>query len=848
MPSTGRSGIWWRLCIAVCLIALCPLLPRLWRATVKMNRLADLPAVQPRDDLSRASPPSTLVAITRSVSPEAKPPDLPVEADHESVEADRHVAVRSTIVVPSLSLDAPVPPSSSEKTAAQTEKAAPQEVPEEPSKPQPSAAPPGDLALADTARRSAVEVLQERSFETQPAALVAQLEALAANDACRDWAEAVLESIRRIDLTVSSLASAESADILGRLRSQADEVQDRAAQLPPAEGRSDLLRVGYALSRRLAIWGPIRKISAQPDVGVADTALKPRDMILRVDAAGTALGDSTEAASWRTFLQLDELRSATSAAEADDLSERRTLARRVLARIDSARISADQRRVLQREPLAALAAALRHWAAPEVDYQKLLANVERYEQSQDLADARLLAEQCRLLGWAANKEMSRLSEWLASHYRNANVRIAISSQLINRLLPQLQPATEDVDDEILGAQVLGQSSTTTELFVRLLPDPRGIRIVLEASGTVTSETTASKGPAVFYSDGFSDYSTRKLVLVDPQGIRTRKAVAKVSSRAELLDVETDYDNLPVIGRLAREVARSQHDGQEFEAQLEVEDKISRRVRRRFDREVESRIAENQRRLQTRLVAPLEKLNLVPTVIELKTTPAEIVARYRVAGPRQLAAHTPRPRDAKGDLMNLQFHQSVANNLAEQLDLDGRRLTLGQLHDRLRGLLGGLLGGDDSQPLDKQIANVTIQFAARQAIRVRCEDGRAVLTIKLAELSQGRRRWYNFAIRAFYRPEIDGLSADLVRDGSVRLRGKRIHIRDQFALRGIFSKVLSPDRRLHIISKRLAENPRLGDVQVTRLVIADGWLGVALGPKQSPPEQRVATDPKTGPRG
>ena len=199
-------------------------------------------------------------------------------------------------------------------------------------------------------------------------------------------------------------------------------------------------------------------------------------------------------------------------------------------------------------------------------------------------------------------------------------------------------------------------------------------------------------------------------------------------------------------------------------------------------------------------------------------------------------------------MNLQFHQSVANNLAEQLDLDGRRLTLGQLHDRLRGLLGGLLGGDDSQPLDKQIANVTIQFAARQAIRVRCEDGRAVLTIKLAELSQGRRRWYNFAIRAFYRPEIDGLSADLVRDGSVRLRGKRIHIRDQFALRGIFSKVLSPDRRLHIISKRLAENPRLGDVQVTRLVIADGWLGVALGPKQSPPEQRVATDPKTGPMG
>ena len=51
---------------------------------------------------------------------------------------------------------------------------------------------------------------------------------------------------------------------------------------------------------------------------------------------------------------------------------------------------------------------------------------------------------------------------------------------------------------------------------------------------------------------------------------------------------------------------------------------------------------------------------------MQTTEELLLGRFRIAGDDQLAAFTPRPRDASDSLINLQIHQSAINNTLEQL--------------------------------------------------------------------------------------------------------------------------------------------------------------------------------------
>ena len=67
----------------------------------------------------------------------------------------------------------------------------------------------------------------------------------------------------------------------------------------------------------------------------------------------------------------------------------------------------------------------------------------------------------------------------------------------------------------------------------------------------------------------------------------------------------------------------------------------------------------------------------------------------------------------------------------------------------------------------------ITFAAKDAIHVRCNDGRLEITLAIARLSKGPRRWKDFQVRAFYRPVVQGRSVDLGGDGIVQLIGPRM---------------------------------------------------------------------------
>jgi hypothetical protein len=104
-----------------------------------------------------------------------------------------------------------------------------------------------------------------------------------------------------------------------------------------------------------------------------------------------------------------------------------------------------------------------------------------------------------------------------------------------------------------------------------------------------------------------------------------------------------------------------------------------------------------------------------------------------------------------------------------------------------------------------------------------------LTLALEKLTKGTKyKWSQLLVRSHYIIESEGVKAALVRTGSIELEGKRLRTRDQIALRGVFSKLMSRSNRMPLVPEKLVSNPGLSDLSVTQKIIEDGWIGLALG--------------------
>ena len=213
------------------------------------------------------------------------------------------------------------------------------------------------------------------------------------------------------------------------------------------------------------------------------------------------------------------------------------------------------------QPTAAHRAAGRvaRWAAEPVSAAEVLQTVERYEQTRSPGDGRQLARQLQSLTVSSDAARRGLAAQVDSYYRNANLRVAISEKMLNRLLPAPNMEYAPVHESVLGVPVNGQSLSSSDLAIRLIPDPEHARLALEVTGEVAATTYSTSGPATFYNDSEAVYAAQKQVEINKKGFRLLPAEIDVRHQSRLRDVATDFDGIPIFGSIARRVAQTQHD-------------------------------------------------------------------------------------------------------------------------------------------------------------------------------------------------------------------------------------------------------------------------------------------------
>jgi len=669
-----------------------------------------------------------------------------------------------------------------------------------------------------------------------PQALVSQLLQLAQEEPSALWAQQTLELVYKL-CTPSTEPGPTTVELLRQLRNVSVNAPN-AAMDPPLEIL--IARTQYAMSRWLDIWSVAAIAPRITEIKTADNdaAADDSSLLAAIAAVDTLTRKGATGKAWREYLQVDALRDLADPQSDAHAEQRREVARRVLDRLESTQLSRPQRQFIANGPVAKLQKELRVWATEPISMARLMADLEKYERTNLASDAQAVADDYRALHWADTPEAEQLSKHVDTHYRNANLRVAVSGQLLNRMVPQPQAIEAPVRDRVVNVPVYGTSTTFTKLFVRLVPDPRRIRIGMEAEGLVASDTVSTSGPATLYNEGQSTFLVRKLLVLGPQGLAVWPAVAEAENNFNyLVSLETDFDGVPLVGSLVRNIARNQHEQVRDEARMEVEQKIAIRARDQLDAEMRPHLIKAAESIEQKQAATLHRLGMELAPVNFSTTEERVAARLRLGSPRQLGAHTPRPRAPSDSWFSMQLHESSLNNVLEQLDLDGRAFSLQELF----AWVAEKLDKPELNNLEDLPENVHLTFAPQDAIRLHCKDGHIEVTFAFSELTQGRNRWRDFTVRSLYRPQAQGLNPCFVRDGTISLDGKTVRGKAQPVLRSIFSKVMSRNRDLSLLGEQLTSDPRVQDLDVTQFVVEDGWIGLAYSPRRV--RSNVARQPK-----
>lgn len=670
-----------------------------------------------------------------------------------------------------------------------------------------------------------------------PESLYEQLWQLAGRPGCELWALRVAALVRNLHEPATIANFARQQTVLEQLEAVSHEAVDLARLTGEGTGASDVRRARHALERRLTLWRSAAFVRRSTPSLVIVPRRKNDQLRTRVSEVAALTHGSPYGVEWREFLMLDALEAAGTSAIAN--AHGSDVARRILHRLNESRLTRSQRSFVSHGPIAALADSLRACAAEPVDLERTLAHLEQYERSGLTQDAQLVAADRRQLEWTDTDEARQLADQIDTHYRNCNLRVAVAEELIERLLPARDPQHEAVRETILGVPVRGQGTTTTDLSVQLVPHDTRLQLAIEAAGLIDSRTTSRSGPAKFWNDGHAQYFVRALVHVTPRGIQLGDVDGHATVASRLRNFETDYDGIPLVGSLVRGVVEREYSERRGAARRESERKVMNRAEQRIAEEAGKLVAKANCQLDERVGRVLRELGFNTPASALQTTDKRLIARLRLATDEQLGSHTPRPRAPSDSLLSLQLHESAMNNLVEQLDLDGRQFSVPELHQ----WIATKLHLDNTPAVEANREEIFVTFAEQDAVRVRCREDRIEITLALADVENPDHHWRDFQVKVFYRPQVEGLNAQLVRDGTIQLIGHGLGATGQVGLRGVFSRIFSREKPLMLLPEQLANDQRLENLAVTQMVIEDGWIGLAVGPQRSSSTLPVALAPQ-----
>ena len=592
----------------------------------------------------------------------------------------------------------------------------------------------------------------------------------------------------------------------------------------------ELRRLAYKLRQQIDVWYAthelaVRNINSFGDVDhgvVVNGLLVSRQRL-------TLPGVNPE---WQRYLVLDQLDSAFNSLQSSP-QEKRAAARRFLARLHSPILTDEQREFLNHQVSPEMVEQLKVAAREEIRLEALLAEVEALQENRNGVAQHRVNQMFQNLAWHDDSAARELAATLDTHFRNSNFRVSVSAEMLNLLLPDTGEVQEPVNENVFGAEVRGQSRVANRLQIRLIPDTSRIQMRLEAMGKVFSQTEAQRSGFTIQNVGDARFQVFKRLAISRDGITADQPEAWSRSTNKMVGMQSELDGVPVLGWVARRVAERKIAEQSPQVENYTRHRLESTIKQRFDTQIENQLSDMQSYLYSNMIEPLTALELEPTPLEMRSTDSRVIMRYRLAGFDQMGGNTARPRGLQNSLLSMQIHETALNNLLNRIELNGNEYTAQELTEHLANVFGWQ-STDTAQSRD-----ATFEFAPFDPIRVTFAHGSAAVQLNLKRLRIGNgKTWKNLTATCNFIPQSEGGKILFVQDGSgVELSGHRLNLRDQVAVRAIFTALFKDQYELPILPKNIAQ--KLGpSATITQLELNDGWIGLSVDKTENLTTQRV----------
>ncbi len=433
---------------------------------------------------------------------------------------------------------------------------------------------------------------------------------------------------------------------------------------------------------------------------------------------------------------------------------------------------------------------------------------------------------------------------LNEHYLNNNLHVTLSETLIARLISNSRTESGRVADTILGAWVTGTQTTSAQISVDVIPSSSTASFALRLNGNTKSSTVAQKSPATVWTSGDHYFKVEKTVVFDGSTVALSASSFDVDTNNRTTGFRTRYDDMPLFGGLARNMAQQKIADSKPQSDAETARRLRRDIVPKFDEETGNRFGTLNADLQKTLTA-LKARNAGPDNISARSSGSHIAVSSRSIGSGRLGGSTQPVLPLPDEGGAVQVHESVLNNTLDALRLHGRIVPDDQLTAELEKALSDLLQREVklSKPADPAVVqtapsteaqaaapaegtaadepekSTSFIFSKADPLRVRFDNGELTLLIQAGIRQEGRE---DLPVHTIVVPIAISLadSKIVMTPRPVRVLSAPITVANQ--LRKVISRRIKARESDAVMQLQSGTDKELS-VTITRIELNDGWL-------------------------
>ncbi|MCH2200800.1 MAG: hypothetical protein MK102_02435 [Fuerstiella sp.] len=397
------------------------------------------------------------------------------------------------------------------------------------------------------------------------------------------------------------------------------------------------------------------------------------------------------------------------------------------------------------------AAAIESLSTQDLDaVNSILTAANRFEETCNATDADAVRVAWQQLSLNTSV-MEILRPVFMTHYFNHNFHVTLSEPMLSRFVSDYRTRNGSIAECILGAWVTGSQVTSASVSADIRRSTEKGHFLLRLDGQTSSNTQGRKRPATIFTRGNHTFQINAPVYFDGESLRTGEAKIDVNTNNRTVRVKTDYDGWPILGPLARKIARQKAQEKRGQSEFIAAKKIASRALPEFNTEINERFSEANSSIQDELFAGLRAKGVGPDSISSRSSESHLAVSSRMMGTARLGGTGQpfAPLPALG--VAIQVHETAINNLIDGLELGGRAIREDEFMDELSSSLSELFQRDIKLDDAGEVSEVTTDesagsdtenpatfiFDEENPVRVRIEKNVIVLVLQLGIEQEGK---------------------------------------------------------------------------------------------------------------